>query len=156
MIFLKKKDMFSQDGIQKLYAEDKNHNGIDDSTEKHYSVKFIEGDSGTLTGKILYENILTGLTFSEAGIEVPTIKANEGYISLGWDKEPTGKIESDLTFVALYQKEPVIEPEVNETVIPVEENVPKTGDNIYTWIIVSILSLQGLLGISLLLRISKK
>ena len=79
------------------YFEDKNHNGIDDETEDHYTVKFNAGLHGTLEGQTTYENILTGLTFSEAGIVIPTINANENYKANGWDKEINTKVTENAT-----------------------------------------------------------
>ena len=84
------------------YFEDKNHNGIDDETEDHYTVKFNAGLHGTLEGQTTYENILTGLTFSEAGIEIPTINANENYKANGWDKEINTTVTENATYTAQY------------------------------------------------------
>ena len=84
------------------YFEDKNHNCIDDETEDHYTVKFNAGLHGTLEGQTTYENILTGLTFSEAGIEIPTINANENYKANGWDKEINTKVTENATYTAQY------------------------------------------------------
>ena len=84
------------------YFEDKNHNGIDDETEDHYTVKFNAGLHGTLEGQTTYENILTGLTFSEAGIVIPTINANENYKANGWDKEINTKVTENATYTAQY------------------------------------------------------
>ena len=84
------------------YFEDKNHNGIDDETEEHYTVEFLAGTHGTLEGQTTYENILTGLTFSEAGIEIPTINANENYKANGWDKEINTTVTENATYTAQY------------------------------------------------------
>ena len=84
------------------YFEDKNHNGIDDETEDHYTVKFNAGLHGTLEGQTTYENILTGLTFSEAGIVIPTINANENYKANGWDKEINTTVIENATYTAQY------------------------------------------------------
>ena len=84
------------------YFEDKNHNGIDDETEEHYTVEFLAGTHGTLEGQTTYENILTGLTFSEAGIVIPTINANENYKSNGWDKEINTTVIENATYTAQY------------------------------------------------------
>ena len=84
------------------YFEDKNHNGIDDETEEHYTVKFNAGLHGTLEGQTTYENILTGLTFSEAGIVIPTINANENYKANGWDKEINTTVTENATYTAQY------------------------------------------------------
>lgn len=125
------------------YVEDKNKNGIDDSTENHYIVKFLSGENGVLTGEVIYDNILTGLSFSEAGVDIPTISANEGYKSLGWDIEVPEKIESDLVFTAIYQNEVVENPdEVVENIDEVIE-APKTLDDIYIWIVNFFVSIFG-------------
>ena len=84
------------------YFEDKNHNDVDDETEDHYTVKFNAGLHGTLEGQTTYENILTGLTFSEAGIVIPTINANENYKANGWDKEINTKVTENATYTAQY------------------------------------------------------
>ena len=84
------------------YFEDKNHNGIDDETEEHYTVKFNAGLHGTLEGQTTYENILTGLTFREAGIVIPTINANENYKANGWDKEINTTVTENATYTAQY------------------------------------------------------
>ena len=84
------------------YFEDKNHNGIDDETEEHYTVEFLAGTHGTLEGQTTYENILTGLTFSEAGIVIPTINENENYKANGWDKEINTKVTENATYTAQY------------------------------------------------------
>ena len=84
------------------YFEDKNHNGIDDETEEHYTVEFLAGTHGTLEGQTTYENILTGLTFSEAGIVIPTINANENYKANGWDKEINTTVIENATYTAQY------------------------------------------------------
>ena len=84
------------------YFEDKNHNDIDDETEDHYTVKFNAGLHGTLEGQTTYENILTGLTFSEAGIVIPTINENENYKANGWDKEINTKVTENATYTAQY------------------------------------------------------
>ena len=84
------------------YFEDKNHNGIDDETEEHYTVEFLAGTHGKLEGQTTYENILTGLTFSEAGIVIPTINANENYKANGWDKEINTKVTENATYTAQY------------------------------------------------------
>ena len=84
------------------YFEDKNHNGIDDETEEHYTVKFNAGLHGTLEGQTTYENILTGLTFREAGIVIPTINANENYKANGWDKEINTTVTENVTYTAQY------------------------------------------------------
>ena len=84
------------------YFEDKNHNGIDDEKEDHYTVKFNAGLHGTLEGQTTYENILTGLTFREAGIVIPTINANENYKANGWDKEINTTVTENATYTAQY------------------------------------------------------
>ena len=123
------------------YVDDKNNNGIDDSTERHYTVTFLEGDNGSLDGQTVYSDILVGLSFSDAGIVIPTINANNGYQSAGWDNNPDGIIDSDLVFTALYQQK-------------VEKN-PKTGDYVYVWFTTFIISLFCLIGSVVLLRNNK-
>ena len=138
------------------YVEDKNNNGIDDSTEPHYTVEFVTDENGTLEGPIKYENVLTGLTFEQAGINIPTIKPKEGYIvseeNDGWDIKPGGVVNKNLKYTAQYkaiEKEEIIEVvEVNETQI----DVPKTEDSIIKYFSSFFISLIGTIVISIVLK----
>ena len=86
------------------YFEDRNNNNIDDEQDSKYTVTFSAGENGTLTGTTVYENILTGLTFSQAGIEIPVITANEGYKTAGWNVAITEetKVTASVTYTAQY------------------------------------------------------
>ncbi len=84
---------------------DENGNNIPDEDEEHYTVKFEAGEHGTLEGTLVYENILTDLTFEAAGIIVPSVTPNEGFKFVGWEPaEPTSEtlVTSDITYVAKY------------------------------------------------------
>lgn len=94
--------------------------------------------NGIIEGNSIYENVLVGLSFEEANIIIPSITANEGYVSLGWDKNIPDKIESDLVFIALYESKPI--------------EAPETGDDIYSWVIVLIVNLVILSGLIILLK----
>jgi hypothetical protein len=108
------------------YLDDKNKNNIDDRTEPHFSVTFSAGKDGELLGKDKYDNILTGLTFEDAMIVIPEVKANRNYKFVKWDVEPSGIIENDLIYTAVYEE--------------IGEKVPKTIDELSQWIMVSIIS----------------
>ena len=85
--------------------KDENGNNIPDEDEAHYTVKFEAGDHGTLSGTLVYENILTGLTFENAGIIIPSVTVNSGFKFIGWEPtEPTSEtlVTSDLTYIAKY------------------------------------------------------
>ncbi len=69
------------------YAEDKNGNHIPDDKEKRVNITFTAGTNGSLEGTLEYKDQLPGLRFAEAGITIPTPKANEGYVFWKW--EPT-------------------------------------------------------------------
>ena len=84
------------------FYPDFNHNDIDDGEEEHYTVEFLAGEHGVLEGTTRYENILTGLTFEEANIVVPTIKANQNYKANGWDKTIVTTVTENATYTAKY------------------------------------------------------
>lgn len=87
-----------------LYDDDFNHNNIPDDEEAHYTVRFITDGNGTLSGKSVYRNVLTGLTWAEAGITVPRTIANSGFRYTGWDKTFETVVERNVTYTALFAK----------------------------------------------------
>ncbi|MCH1940291.1 hypothetical protein MCG46_06305 [Holdemania massiliensis] len=69
------------------------------------TVSFLPGEHGTLEGTTSYTDILTGTTWEDAGITVPTINANHGWTANGWDAAFAETIESNLTYTAQYEKD---------------------------------------------------
>ncbi len=95
--------------VYPVYLEDKNHNGKNDEDEEHYTVTFKTNEYGYLNrigaereSTVVYENVLTGLTFEEAGIIVPSVIENSGYYYIKWDKEFAQVVTEDLTYNAVY------------------------------------------------------
>ena len=84
------------------FYPDFNNNNIDDREEEHYTIEFLAGEHGILEGTTTYENILTGLTFEQANIVIPKVKANENYKANGWDKEINTTVTEDATYTAQY------------------------------------------------------
>ena len=91
----------SNQTVTAIYTDDKNHNGEKDYLEDHYTIKFESTGRGHLEGKTEYNYILTGLTFDEAGIDVPKTIADEYYKFDKWT--PTfAKVTKDETYVASF------------------------------------------------------
>ncbi len=88
-----------------VYADDLNHNGIDDSTEPHYTVEFTADKNGKIEGTAKFENILTGLTYEEAGVTVPKAVPNDYYVFDKWDKEFVTKVTENQEYVATFKPE---------------------------------------------------
>lgn len=93
----------TQEGSYKIYS-DINNNNIDDDNEAKYTVTFISSSNGTLSGTTTYANILTGLTFEEAGIVIPTPIANTNFTFANWSSEISNStvVNSNVTYKALY------------------------------------------------------
>lgn len=72
---------------------DENGNGIDDATEPHYTVTYMDGMGGTIQ---VFENILFGL--ATPGIDYPPTR--QGYTFVGWSPEISDTVEEDVTYVA--------------------------------------------------------
>ena len=100
------KDVTEDKTYTAQYFEDKNNNDIDDSTEDHFTVEFLPGDHGTLVWTTKYENILSGLTFEQAGITVPTINPSETYKVKSengwWDNAVVTTVIANATYTAQY------------------------------------------------------
>ncbi len=93
--------------VTAIYVDDKNHNNIDDDTEPKYTVEFLKGDHGTLNAvNTKFSNVLTGLTFEEAGITIPEIVADKNYKvkseNNGWDKKVETTVTDNATYTAQY------------------------------------------------------
>jgi uncharacterized repeat protein (TIGR02543 family) len=87
------------------YKKDNNGNGIDDDLEKKYDINFLSMGRGYLLGQTNYTNILTGLSFNDAKIVIPTPIADKYYKFNGWDKTPSNDmiIQSNLTFNGMFK-----------------------------------------------------
>jgi uncharacterized repeat protein (TIGR02543 family) len=89
-----------------VFAVDENNNDIPDYQEPHYTITFTTDGNGSLSGNVVYTNILTGLSFSQAGITVPTTSANSGYTFNRWTYNgatvslATVVVNKNMTFVA--------------------------------------------------------
>ncbi len=100
--------------------EDLNNNNIPDEEEDHYTVSFEATGRGSLVGDTTYANILTGLTFEQAGIIVPTAVADEYYEVNVWSPvtpEDSTEVVEDITYVVSFR--PIND--VNENDIADEE-----------------------------------
>ena len=89
------------------WKDDKNGNGIPDDEEDHYTVIFVAGDNGSLTGEVEFTEILTGLKFYDE-VTVPTPVANEGYCFKNWEPslpEDDAVVTSDLTYTANFSED---------------------------------------------------
>ena len=93
--------------ITATYFKDFNDNDIDDDLDNHYSVTFLQGSNGNLTGIATYSNILEGLTFTEAGITAPSVVAGTNYKFNKWDISFDGDtvVNGNMTITALYFKD---------------------------------------------------
>lgn len=69
--------------------------------EELYSVTFLPGDHGTLTGTTQYTNIISGSTFSGTA---PTVTPNEGYEFDAWSPEIPTTVTSNVTCTATYKE----------------------------------------------------
>ena len=109
------------------FGEDKNGNGIPDEKDKKYTVTFEAGENGSLEGTTTYK-VLEGLTLTEAGVVVPTIIPNTGYISNGWDKniDMNVKIKESITYIAQYEikKFTATIKNFNDEILGYIENIP--------------------------------
>ena len=86
-----------------IYTDDKNDNDIKDYLEPHYVVEFKYVGNGKLVGETKYTNILTDLTFEEAGIIVPTAEPkNEYYDAKGGDPEIVTKVTDNAAYTMTF------------------------------------------------------
>lgn len=83
---------------------DENNNGNDDDFDAKYTVTFEAGENGSLEGTTTYE-VLEDLTLTKAGVIVPTIVPNTGYISNGWNVEVNmnTEVKNHITYIAQYE-----------------------------------------------------
>lgn len=124
--------------------DDLNNNGIIDLDEEHYKVDFLTDGNGILKGNLVYDNILSGLTFDALNIQIPTPVALDGFEFKGFipfEPTPDTVVNSNLTFTAMFDPVNVVnnEASINEEidnkdnyVMPYEESnieEPKTDES---------------------------
>jgi uncharacterized repeat protein (TIGR02543 family) len=89
-----------------VFAVDENGNDIPDYKEPHYTITFTTDGNGSLSGKVVYTDVLTGFSFSQAGITVPATSADSGYTFSRWTYNgatvnlATIVVNKNMTFVA--------------------------------------------------------
>jgi len=83
---------------------DKNNNWIADEDEEHFTLEFTWWTNWTLSGQRIWLDVLTWLTIDEAGIIIPEVIPNSGYMFSGWNPEITGwtVITSWMTLTPIY------------------------------------------------------
>ena len=77
-----------------------------------HTVRYDLGASGTSDDSLVFKKCHGSKVFPS---QIPNVTAKDGYVFLGWDKEPDGAtVTEDLLFTAQYQKkeEPKVEPPV--------------------------------------------
>ena len=89
------------------YAKDDNNNGIADSTEEYFDVKFVDSINGEQIGEV--QNILINMN-----AVAPEAPKHKNYVFTGWDKEFTN-VTGDLTVNALYADDKNNNGEVDST-----------------------------------------
>ncbi len=81
------------------WAEDKNGNEIDDSTEAHYDVTYTDGvDTEDIFADQVEEDILTGLATPEFTGSLD----RDGYVFDGWTPEVAENVTADVTYTAVW------------------------------------------------------
>ncbi|MBQ6281960.1 MAG: InlB B-repeat-containing protein, partial [Bacilli bacterium] len=85
-----------------VYTDDKNDNDIKDYLEPHYSVEFKSTGRGKLVGQTKYTNVLTDLSFEDAGIVIPEIVADKYYEAKGWNPEIVTKVTDNATYTMTF------------------------------------------------------
>ena len=115
-----------------IVFEDKNNNNIPDEEEKHYDVNFEASENGSLNGTTNYANILTGLTFEQANIEIPEVVPNEYYEFIEWTPVVPGVdtvVLDNVTYTATFGP---INDENNNGIADEEETYKLTIDYVYS------------------------
>lgn len=83
------------------WVEDYNHNQKDDSTEEHFTVKYVVDGVETT-----YADILTGMQTPSYNKEAPdAVPMKDGYIFKGWDPEVAEKVENNVTYTAQWSND---------------------------------------------------
>ncbi len=93
----------------------------------YWTVEFVAGDNGSLTGTALFEDIVDGTAWDDA-VDVPTPVANEGYEFDGWTPSFPATVDGDLTFTANFKAETVDPVYWTVTFYDHDDTVLKTQD----------------------------
>jgi len=94
--------------FEAVFAEDLNNDETPDYLEDKYTVEFVAGENGSLTGTTKFENLLKGLTFADELVVIPTPVANDGYAFDKWtETTPTNDtvISGNLTYTAVFAED---------------------------------------------------
>ena len=93
----------SNQTVTAVYVDDKNHNNQNDSLETHYSVEFTKKGEGNLEGELVFLNLLSGLTFKEQNIVVPTATPKNDYYKFdGWNPEINTTVTGNAKYEASF------------------------------------------------------
>ena len=95
------------------WAEDKNNNGIDDSKEDRYTVKYEDG----VNGEVFEDKVTGGLLEGDATPQFGADPVRPGYIFTGWTPAVSDKVTGDATYTATW-KEVETDSNESETVKP--------------------------------------
>ena len=109
---------------------DRNNNGIPDEDDNKYTVEFVSGSNGNISGTLKYENVLEGLTFDEAGIIIPELVPDTYYVGK-WNITLSGntKVTDNVKYNAIFTPEN----DENDTGIPDElETYKLTVNYVYS------------------------
>ena len=85
--------------VTAVYTDNKNHNDEKDYLEEHFNITFASEGKGELKGETSYTGILVGLTFEEAGIEIPEVAPNKYYKALDWDPTIVTTVEGNADYL---------------------------------------------------------
>jgi len=85
--------------VTAVYTDNKNHNDEKDYLEEHFNITFASEGKGELKGETSYTGILVGLTFEEAGIEIPEVVPNKYYKALDWDPTIVTTVEGNADYL---------------------------------------------------------
>ena len=95
------------------WAEDKNNNGIDDSKEDRYTVKYVDG----VNGEVFEDKVTGGLLEGDPTPQFGADPVRPGYIFTGWTPAVSDKVTGDVTYTATW-KEVETDSNESETVKP--------------------------------------
>ncbi len=82
-----------------VWGEDFNDNDIDDATEDHFTVTYIDGANGEVFKDMIYYNVLVNTATPGTDIEDPK---RTNYIFNGWDKEFAELVTESVTYTATW------------------------------------------------------
>ncbi len=81
-----------------------------------YTVKFTSTAGGYLAGNAVYSGILEGSAWADVISAVPTPIPAEGYTFIGWDKAFVDTVDSDMVYVARFEKAVVMPFDITEAI----------------------------------------